>query len=275
MQLIEIDKTTCNQDGICAAVCPAGIISLAKGEFPELVENADEFCIRCGHCVAVCPAGSLTHREMPASQCPPVNRAMQLSPKQCEYFFRSRRSIRAYKDQPVDADTISRLIEIARYAPTGHNSQCVEWTVLGDRSELDRLGGIVIDWMRWMTAHMPEVAASVHMDRAIARWENGTDVVFRGAPMLIVAHADQALRPAPAACTIAAAYLELAAPTFNLGGCWAGYFMAAAANYPPMQEALALPPGHLCFAALMVGHPKFSYQRLPLRNPPKISWRMP
>lgn len=275
MDLIQINEQTCNQDGICAAVCPAGIISFSKGEYPAPIAEADELCIRCGHCVAVCPTASLTHRDMPVEKCVAVDPNMKLSPEQCEHFFRARRSIRAYKDKPVDPEAAARLIEIARYAPTGHNSQCVEWTVIGDRNELNRLAGITIDWMRWMIDNMPEVASEVHMDRAVARWENGTDVIFRGAPMLIITHADQNVRPAPPACTIALAYLELAAPTMELGCCWAGYFMAAAGNFPPMQQALPLPEGHQCFGAMMIGHPRFSYQRLPLRNEPRITWRLP
>ncbi len=275
MDLIEVNKETCNQDGLCAAVCPGDLISLVKGGFPEPVAAADEFCIRCGHCVAVCPTGSLTHKDMPVEQCPPVNKNLALTPEQCEHFFRSRRSIRAYKNKAVSREAVGRLIDIARYAPSGHNSQCVEWTVIGERKEMDKLAGIVIDWMRRVIDEMPELAAAVHMDRTVARWEGGSDVIFRGAPMLVLTHADQQLRPAPAACTIAMAYLELAAPTMGMGGCWAGYFMAAAGGYPPLQQALALPEGHLCFGAMMLGIPKFTYQRLPLRNAPRIRWRMP
>ena len=75
------------------------------------------------------------------------------------------------------------------------------------------------------------------------------------------------------ACTIALTYLELAATSMGLGTCWAGYFNVTATSFPPMQEALALPPGHQAFGSMMVGYPKFSYHRLPLRNPPAISWR--
>jgi len=78
---------------------------------------------------------------------------------------------------------------------------------------------------------------------------------------------------APTACTIALTYLELAAPSFDLGTCWAGYFNAGATFWPPMQEELRLPEGNVSFGSMMVGYPKFKYQRLPLRNDAKIMWR--
>ncbi len=274
MELFEVNRQTCNQDGICAAVCPMGIIAFAKGTVPVPVPGAEELCIRCGHCVAVCPTGSLSHRDMPVEQCPPVQPAFRLSTEQSEHFLRDRRSIRVYKEKPVERDKLARLIEIGRYAPSGHNSQAAQWLVLGDREELRRLSGIVIDWMRWMLAHMPEVALSLHIDRTLERWGEGSDVILRGAPTVIVAHAEKDNRMAPSTCTLALSYLELAASGLGLGCCWAGYFNAAATTFPPMWEALALPAGHQSFGAMMVGYPKFSYHRLPTRTTPNITWRI-
>lgn len=273
MNLLEVNQRSCNQDGICAAVCPVGIIKLETGGFPTPVSNAEELCIRCGHCVAACPTGSLSHREMPVEQCPPVRKELRLSPEHCEHFLRSRRSIRVYKEEPVPRDEITRLIEMARYAPSGHNSQCAEWLVADNRDDLRHLAGIVTDWMRWMIGSMPEVAQAWHLDVTVKRWEEGHDVILRGAPALIVAHAAEDSLVAPSTCTIALAYLELAATGMGLGCCWAGYFNAAASTFPPLKEALGLPEGHQSFGSMMVGYPKFSYHRLPLRNPPPISWR--
>ena len=38
--------------------------------------------------------------------------------------------------------------------------------------------------------------------------------------------------------------------------------------------ALALPAGHQCFGAMMVGYPQHRYHRLPTRKTPNITWRM-
>ena len=73
--------------------------------------------------------------------------------------------------------------------------------------------------------------------------------------------------------TIALTFLDLAAPTVGLGACWAGFFMMAAAQSPRLQEALALPEGHACCGALMIGYPKYGYHRLPTRKEPAVSWR--
>jgi len=273
MKLFEVNRQTCNQDGICAAVCPAGIIDFDKSEYPTPAADAEKVCIRCGHCVAVCPTGSFSHREMSAEQCPAIQKTLHLTAEHCEHFLRSRRSIRVYKNKPVPKDDLAGLIEIARYAPSGHNSQCAQWLVLNNSDELHSLAGITVDWMRWMIGNMPEIASSMGLDKTVKRWEGGNDVVLRGAPAVIVTHAEKDNGAAPSTCTIALTYLELAAVSMGLGCCWAGYFNAAATTFPPLAEALSLPEGHQCFGAMMVGYPKFNYHRLPLRKPPGITWR--
>lgn len=274
MDLFEVNHETCNQDGICAAVCPSGLIDLKKGDYPKPIPEAEEICIRCGHCVAVCPTGSLKHRVMNLEQCIQVKEELKISNEQCEQFLKARRSIRVYKDKPVPKDVLERLIDTARYAPTGHNSQDVEWLILGDKEELRSLSGITVEWMRWLIDDMPELAASMHLDHAVKRWEKGMDIILRDAPVVIVAHADKNNRLAPANCTIALAYLELASAGMGLRCCWAGFFAGAAVNFPAMIEALPIPGGHKCYGAMMVGYPKFSYPRIPRRKFPKVTWRM-
>jgi nitroreductase/NAD-dependent dihydropyrimidine dehydrogenase PreA subunit len=273
VELIAVNHETCNQDGICVDACPAGILELKEGS-PIAIDDANELCIRCGHCVAICPTESLTHMDIPLESCTPIAKEFRITLDQTEQFLRSRRSIRQYKDKSVDKADLNKLIDIARYAPSGHNLQPVEWLVLGDKAELKRLSGIVVEWMRWMLTNMPEVASSMHMDRTVTRYENGYDVILRDAPAVIVAHAHKENRVAPAACTIALTYLELASTTMGMGACWAGYFNAAATTFPPMQTALALPDGHQAFGSMMVGYPKYRYQRMPRRNEPKVTWRL-
>ena len=274
MDLFEVNQQTCNKDGICAAVCPAKIIDFQKGQCPTPSAEAEEICTRCGHCVAVCPTASLSHSEMPVSKCPPIQKDLHLNAEHCEHFLRSRRSIRVYKDKPASKDDLTKLIEVARYAPSGHNVQKTEWLVFGNRAELHNLAGIIIDWMRWVMENMKELAMFLHMDRSIEGWENGSYNPLRNAPVVIVTHTDKEDIMAPINSSIALTYLELFAPSMGLGTCWAGLFMVAAATFPPMIEALSLPDGHQCYGSMMVGYPKFAYRRLHLRKPPEITFHL-
>jgi len=274
VDLLNIDELTCNQDGFCARICPMGLITISAGELPKAITEADAMCIRCGHCVAICPTGSLHHRDINDSCCPEIVPGLSLSWAQCEQFFRGRRSIRNFKDKPVARETLQKLIGLARYAPTGHNHQGVEWLVLGDRQELLRLAGIVCDWMRFMLEKMPELARTYSMDSVLERWAAGEDVVLRDAPVLVITHGHKDDRRAQTSCTIAMSHLELISTVLGLGGCWAGFFTAAASMYPDLKEVLSLPDGNVVYGAMMLGYPQYRFQRLVERREPAITWRM-
>ena len=186
--------------------------------------------------------------------------------------MRSRRSIRLYREKPVPAEEINRLIDIARYAPTGHNSQPVHWMVYAGPEAIKRLGGLVIGWMREKIKQKEEIAQDFHMEQVVERWELGQDTILRQAPVLIVTHGAESLTTQNSSL-IALAYLELAAPPLGLGCCWAGFFNHAANDFKPLQDELALPAGHATYGSMMLGYPQYSYHRLPLRKKPNISWR--
>ncbi|MEJ2657168.1 MAG: nitroreductase family protein [Desulfobacterales bacterium] len=161
----------------------------------------------------------------------------------------------------------------ARFAPSGHNLQPVKWLVVYETDEVLRMTELVIDWMRHLIKEDSPLAATMNLNRIVSFWESGNDLICRNAPHIIVAYAQKDDRTAPAACTIALTYLTLAAPSFDLGTCWAGYFNTAATFWGPMQQELGLPEGNINFGAMMVGYPKFKYQRMPLRNEAEITWR--
>lgn len=274
MSIFTIDPQKCHMDGLCVADCPLSIIAMPDPKAPPRpVPGAEQLCILCGHCAAVCPHGALSLEAMPLEQMPAIQKDLEINAQQAEQFLRSRRSIRQFKDQPVDQATLAKLIDVAHYAPTGHNFQPVHWTVFSGAEQRKALGDLVTGWMKWMIKEQPQIAGLMHLDLVVKRWEAGQDGILRGAPHLVVAHGAKADRTAQAACIIALTYLELMAPALGLGGCWAGFFQAAAATFPPLQEYLGLPQGHLTFGAMMVGQPKVKYHRLPLRKEVKLTWR--
>jgi len=272
--LFEIDSRKCRHDGICAAVCPLKLITISETEkLPVPIDRAEKQCIRCGHCVTACPYGAFSLKVMNPEQCAPADTKLLPSAEQARHFLTSRRSIRVYKKQPVDRETLADILDIARYAPTAVNIQPVKWLVIEDAREVNRLAGLVIDWMRDVIREDPGLAKGLGMQRFVDDWEAGEDRICRDAPHLIVAHANGAIAVAQSSCTIALAYLELAAFSRGLGACWAGFFTRAAGLYPPMMETLNLPDGHQVFGAMLIGYPQYRYYRIPLRKKAEITWR--
>jgi len=273
MSLFIVDAEKCNRDQICVENCPRALIEVTtQNDVPTPTADAQELCINCGHCVAVCPTGALSLLTMRSEDCLPIQQELMLSPEQAGQLLCSRRSIRMYTNRAVAQETLTHLLHLASYAPTGSNSQPVQWQIIYDTHEVQRLAGLVVDWMRQsMDAH-PDVA--LRFGRIVKSWDVGIDRICRNAPHVIVAHAPKDQTAAPSSCTIALTYLELAAYAYGLGACWGGYFHAASRSWLPMQQALELPQGHKCFGAMMIGYPKYRYHRIPRRNPPKITWNI-
>jgi nitroreductase/NAD-dependent dihydropyrimidine dehydrogenase PreA subunit len=274
MSLLMVDESKCKQDGFCARDCPRAIIRLKdKESYPQLVPGSETSCLACGHCVAVCPHGALNHKWVPLEDCPSIQKELGINEAQVTQFLRSRRSIRSFKDQPVEKEKIQRLIEIARYAPTASNTQLIEWLVFNGRDTIRAFAEMAVGWAQAVLEKEPGAAKNPYIPGIVMAWDAGYDAVLRGAPALIVASAPKQDLNGTVNLTLALSYLELAAPGLGLGTCWAGLLKGALLSWPPLQKAVGLPEGHSHFYPMMLGYPRAKYFRLPERKPPKITWK--
>lgn len=272
MPLFVVDTDRCTRDGICVAECPTRIIALTPADaIPRVPAEAEGACRHCGHCVAVCASGAITLDGIRAEQLRPVRSDLPLGPDHVADFLRARRSIRTFTPRPVARETLAALLDIARFAPSASNRQPVTWLIVDDPAEVRRLASLAVDWMRANVPSQPPVAQR-NAQRFIAGWDAGLDMVCRGAPCLLIACAAADYPWAAADCAIALTYVELAAPSFGLGTCWGGIFTNAARQWQPVQDALVLPADLAVFGALLIGHPRYRYRRVPMRNAARVLW---
>ena len=203
MSQITVDTRQCKSDGICVAVCPSRSLVLNEHGFPEEVEDAR--CILCGHCVAVCPCGALTHAGLPQEAFLRASRKLP-APKVMDDFLMSRRSVREFKDPPVDRKTLEALLEVAHRAPTASNSQKLHWIVVEGGASVRALSAEAMNWLR--ASGIPAAMSE--------QWDAGYDFILRGAPTVLVACAPADYGWGKQDCAIALTYLELAAETRGL-----------------------------------------------------------
>jgi nitroreductase/ferredoxin len=272
MGLLNIDIKKCKKDGLCVRDCPTTIIRLPENGVPSVDPRDEGSCLECGHCVAVCPHGALSHTRIPLAASPFIQKDLRISEAQAAQFLRSRRSVRHFLDKPVEKEKILRLIEMGRYAPTGGNSQMVEWVVLDDASRIREIAGLTVDWLREIVKNPQVVAASPYLPLAVAAWDAGVDSVLRGAPALITAIAPQEAMNGMVDLTLALSYLDLFATPMDLGTCWAGLLQGAMLNSPSVKEAVGVPKTYPNHYPIMVGYPELRYFRTPERKSPKITF---
>jgi len=268
MELLKIDQELCIKCGLCAEVCPNGVIGMST-EGPKTVSPA---CIVCGHCTAICPTAALDNEKAPLEKQVPLDTYPVLEPETAAAFLRSRRSIRQYKKEKVAKETVMKLLDIARFAPTGCNSQGLSYIVIENDEKLKRITKATIEWLEKQLADNVEWVKPF-AGFATAYRNHGIDVVLRDAPSVIAAIAPQGLSMAHDNARFSLEYVELYATSMGLGTCWAGFVeLAAATQYKPLLEALQVPEGFVVAGTMMFGYPKYTFKRLVDRQPLKVTW---
>jgi len=270
--LFSIDEKKCRRDGLCAMVCPAWLIKQdGPDALPVPLEGKEQFCIRCGHCVAVCPHDAISLESLAGEALEPISRDLKISFEQAAQFMRTRRSVREFKPDPASPDDIAKILDVARFAPSGHNDQPTEWLVLANRERVTAFLDHVVLWMREEMKKRSDIVRSMHLAAVARAWSQGKDYICLGAPTLVMAHAriENATTP-DMDPVIATAWLDLAAHALGLGACWAGYITFAFRYKPELKEVLGIPEDHDVKGALMLGRPRIKYQRIPPRNPAKV-----
>jgi nitroreductase/NAD-dependent dihydropyrimidine dehydrogenase PreA subunit len=263
-------NSSCLKCGICMESCPIGIIGM-DNDVPRLIYP--EACVRCGHCVAVCPKGALDHEKVPFCNQVPVDSASVLDPQTASRFLKSRRSIRCYKQDAVPKDSLLQLLNIARFAPSGGNSQGLSYIVVTKRELMKKLTEVTVKWIEELLDN--DVAWVKPYENLVQTYrDTRRDVILREAPHLIIATAPKELAIGRDNTRYSLAYTELFAQTLGLGTCWAGFFeMCAFSGYPELYNLLEVEEGMIITGAIMVGYPRYTYQRLVDRNPLELTWR--
>ena len=271
--LFTIDENLCRRDGLCAAACPASLVRQdAPDAQPYPLPGKGEHCIRCGHCVAICPTGALRHSLLPLEDFPLIDRKGALPPAVLAGHLKTRRSIRTFREEAVPRETFAAILDTVRFAPTGHNRQEVQWTILDGRRAVHEFLMRVNEWMRAEVKARTPFARAMSLAGAVRAVDKGKDVVTRGAPHAVFAHVpDEGVTPVTDAI-IATTWFEIVAPAHGVGTCFAGYLMFALEHKPELARFLGIPEGRTVPAALLVGNSKYRYRRMVPRDEPQVAF---
>lgn len=129
----------------------------------------------------------------------------------------TRRSIRTYKEEQVFDEQLNIILEAAKYAPSGSNSQSWRFTVIQSKEKLEELN-----------SHVRESFSKLEIDEKTYRSKKSGKIAamnenykfYYGAPTLIVVSNDREYSNCMADSAITIENMLLAAHSLGLGACF-------------------------------------------------------
>lgn len=179
--------------------------------------------------------------------------------------IRTRRSIRAFLETPLDRATIEALLEDAAHAPFTPIAQSGAWhfTVILGRERLAEMGSRALAFAR---ENRPQLRGYEWADRP------GFSV-FHGAPAAVVISGRLGLSVALEECTRSGQLLDIAANARGVGACWIGSPMLLLRD-PVTRAELGIPEGWMPYACFALGKSDLDAATPPpgQRPPLHIGW---
>jgi nitroreductase/formate hydrogenlyase subunit 6/NADH:ubiquinone oxidoreductase subunit I len=292
---IKINESLCTACGRCVNVCPPtyGVLFQEnKYSVPKIRE--EEYCVSCGHCTAICPEGALSHKDFPKDSIKPIHTTLYPNTEQIICLLKSRRSIRAFQNKPVEKELMELIIDGAKTGPSPHNAQRVEYVVVQDTETRKKIIEIVagiygknIFLMKNPKAleKMPEsiqqriktaIPQLKIMERVLNTIKTNNDILQRGSPSILVLNAPKNQNDPfgpEIDVTIALQNASLICCSLGLGSCELGYLEIIAKKFPDIQDLLGIPHNHLIYGIIAIGYPEYTFKNWIKKKSPQVTWK--
>lgn len=261
-----VDESKCIRCGACIRDCAPAILEFdPDSEYPRVIPGTEPGCTRCQHCLAVCPRAAVEifgrdpEESLPGNAVPDPDEILSL--------IANRRSFRSYRHENLDRVTLDKLKDMLRFVPTGVNAHSLHFAFIDEVEVMDSFRNYVMDRVAGMLAEDPDNPFLSRMERYRRQFIEGRDVIFRGAPHMVVAAAKED-SPCPAYDpVIALSYFELYAQSLGVGTVWCGLALGTLNYFPELMARLKLPEGYKAGYCMLFGPTGLRYPRATQPDP--------
>jgi NAD-dependent dihydropyrimidine dehydrogenase PreA subunit/nitroreductase len=275
-----IDPDTCKGDGICVEVCPEDVFHIVDDKSSVIAERRDA-CILCGQCVAVCPNDSIRMPELPSEGFERL-RGIPFGYPDFMDFLKSRRSVRVFKDRPVDKELADKIVAAAATAPMGFPPHSTKVLVIDRREEMKHLLEETVKSYEGMVKGFSSPIGRLFIRLAaggenygfmkdcildVARYANeayrrdGADHYLYNAPMLMLFLGDSRAVSYVENAYIVCQYAMLAALSLGLGSTVIGLVPPIVDRSKTLRKRFNISDKDRVITSLVLGHPKYKYQK--------------
>ncbi len=290
---ISINRQSCNACGLCEEICPNRIMK--KDGEARIVFRSDRLvlCMKCGQCMAICPSQSIAVSGLAYSRDFFPLPAGPVAEMPFLEMIRTRRAIRVFKQQPVPKELLAKVVQAISFAPPGFPPIRTEVIVVQDTAVIrqalpemikvyDSLMGLMSHPMgrffvrrRIGEAKFKTLAQHVVplMKSRLPELKQGSeDTITRYAPAMIVFHARRDAENYEEDIYIALTYGFLAAHALGLGATAIDLIAPAIQNSRALRKLFSIPDSNVVVASMILGYPKYRYQRGIKRSLKSVTW---
>lgn len=284
-----IDEKFCVSCGKCVKECGRHV----QIQNCAHIEPDNPECSGCLHCYTICPQNAikLGDVEEKTGLDPVLKDSIQ--EENLASFLASRRSIRSYQKKSVNVGIVEKLIDRARYIPSGGNAHSYEFTVLKSDEIKIRIKEALIKMYKFRSSlinnpvlrnvSIPFVNKQMReflksrtygnrMKDLLNRISEGEDPFFHSAPLIIVIHSKD-LIPTPKEDAILAGYnICMTAQTLGLGTCFVTLAQNAFNSSRKCKKILSLTSQDNIYAVVTLGYPAVQHMRIAPKPAKQINW---
>jgi nitroreductase/NAD-dependent dihydropyrimidine dehydrogenase PreA subunit len=286
-----VNSALCSKCKKCIEVCPCNVIGQNSDNVVHFIEDRTSICIKCGQCMAVCCTKAIKVDEFSYE-----DDFMDLPEHNVDHpnyinFLANRRSIRNFTKKPVSGELIQQILESVAYAPNGAEPEKTHITVINNRSRIEAALPYIAEFLdnivKWI--EHPIASRMIRRKRGpetfntiknhlypMAKLGNYKlefgDRITRGAPAILIFHAEKGAEAHTDNSLIYATYIMLAAQALGLGATMIGIVPNAINKVKRVREIFGIPMEHEAIMSVIIGYPKYKYQRTIIRKRQVINW---
>lgn len=280
-----INNQECSKCKLCIEVCPCNIISQNDDDQIYFIKEREHICLKCGQCMAICSTKAISIKEYNYEKDFIEIDHKHLNHDEFIHFLSHRRSVRNYKEQEVPQELIEKIIDSVSYAPYGASPESIEIVAINNRKKIEStlpkieafldkivkfIENPIISFMIKKKKGAETFNTIKHHLYPISKAQNYKlkfgDRITRGAPAIIVLHANKESEAHTNNAVIYATYIMMAAQAAGLGAMMNEIVPSAINVEPKIKEMYQIPKENEAVMSVLIGYPKYKYKRGIKRN---------
>lgn len=288
---MNIDINKCKNCQLCIKVCPSKILDTNENKQTYFIEERKHICLECGHCMAICSTQAITVNELSYEKDflrIPENLIIE---KDFYSFLQTRRSVREFKNKPVEKEKLQQIIDAISTAPFGTNNDGVSISVITDKVIIDKSLPLMakfysqlVEWLKnplmrfiikkkvgietfnTIKNHLMPMAKLGHYNL------QDYNAITRDAPAILIFHSKPEAEEHTEDAHICNTIAMLSAHSLGLGATIIGLIGPAVNKNNKLKKLFKIPKESQVIASLIVGYPKYKYLYSINRKRQNVEW---